>query len=155
MKIKPYVIRQFRVKALAETIAPERMTMMDTPDRVESVWRQATEPVLDVSVENLVVYALNTRRRLIGWYLVAQGTMDTILCHPRETFRAAIIMQAAAIIMAHNHPSGDPAPSESDIKLTRDIMRGGQLLKVELLDHVVMGHPTTKRVSLRELGYLC
>jgi DNA repair protein RadC len=71
----------------------------------------------------LVVFILNTRRRIKGHYLVSIGTMDTILCHPREIFRLAVMASAAAIIIAHNHPSGDPTPSEADIKITRDLIR--------------------------------
>jgi len=79
------------------------------------------------------------------------GTIDTILVHPREVFRGAIIASATAVVMMHNHPSGEPTPSEADIKVTRDLIRAGQLLKIELLDHVIMGNP--KYSSLRELGY--
>jgi len=61
--------------------------------------------------------------------------------------------------LAHNHPSGDPTPSESDIRITRDLIRAGQLLKIEVLDHVIIGHATQERpkdyVSLRELGFFC
>jgi DNA repair protein RadC len=71
--------------------------------------------------------------------------------HPREVFRVAVISSAAAVILMHNHPSNDPTPSEADIKVTRDLIRAGQLLKIEVLDHVVMGNPS--RASLRELGY--
>jgi DNA repair protein RadC len=77
--------------------------------------------------------------------------MDTILCHPREVFRLAIMASASAIVIAHNHPSGEPTPSEADIKITRDLIRAGQLLKIEVLDHIVIGNP--KHTSLRELGY--
>ena len=66
--------------------------------------------------------------------------------------------KAPAIILVHNHPTGDPTPSEADIKVTRDMMRAGQLLKIEVLDHVILGRRTEERtkdyVSLRELGYL-
>jgi DNA repair protein RadC len=98
-----------------------------------------------------VVFILNTRRRIKGHYLVSIGTMDTILCHPREVFRLAIMASAAAIIIAHNHPSGEATPSEADIKITRDLIRAGQLLKIEVLDHIVIGHPN--HTSLRSLGY--
>jgi DNA repair protein RadC len=98
-----------------------------------------------------VVFILNTRRRIKGHYLVSIGTMDTILCHPREIFRLAVMASAAAIIIAHNHPSGDPTPSEADIKITRDLIRAGQFLKIEVLDHIVIGHPN--HTSLRNLGY--
>jgi DNA repair protein RadC len=66
-------------------------------------------------------------------------------------FRGAIIAAAACIVVIHNHPSGDPTPSEADIKVTRDLIRAGQLLKLELVDHVVIGNG--KHSSLRELGY--
>lgn len=70
---------------------------------------------------------------------------------PREVFRVAVISSAAAVILMHNHPSGDPTPSEADIKVTRDLIRAGQLIKIEVLDHVIMGNPA--RSSLRELGF--
>ena len=79
------------------------------------------------------------------------GTIDTILCHPREIFRLAVMESASAIIVCHNHPSGDPTPSEADIKITRDLVRAGQLLKIDVLDHIIMGKP--KHTSLRELGF--
>ena len=74
-----------------------------------------------------------------------------------EVFKAAIAASAAAVVLAHNHPSGDPTPSEADIKVTRDLIRAGQLLKIEVLDHVIIGRATPDRpkdyASLRELGY--
>ena len=73
-----------------------------------------------------------------------------MLIHGREVFRAAIVSCASAIVLMHNHPSGDSSPSEADIKVTRDLIRAGQLLKIEVLDHVIMG---SNRASLRELGY--
>jgi len=75
----------------------------------------------------------------------------------REVFLGAISRRASALILIHNHPSGDPTPSEADIKVTRDLIRAGQLLKIEVLDHVILGRRTEERpkdyVSLRELGY--
>ena len=85
------------------------------------------------------------------------GTMDSVLSSPREVFRTAIIRSAAAIVIGHNHPSGDPTPSENDIRVTRDLMRAGQLLKIEVLDHVVVGRPEPDRpcpfASMREMGF--
>lgn len=94
---------------------------------------------------------LNTRRRIKGHQIVSVGTNDTILVHPREVFRLAVMTAANAVILMHNHPSGDSTPSDADVKVTRDLIRAGQLLKMELLDHVVVGNP--KHTSLRELGY--
>jgi DNA repair protein RadC len=88
---------------------------------------------------------------------MSQGTLDRLLVHPREVFKAAIAANAAAVVLVHNHPSGDPTPSEADVKVTRDLIRAGQLLKIEVLDHVILGRATAERpkdfVSLRELGY--
>jgi len=77
--------------------------------------------------------------------------MDTILVHPREVFRLAVAASASAMVLAHNHPSGDPTPSEADVKVTRDLIRAGQILKIEVLDHIIIGNPNHN--SLRALGY--
>jgi DNA repair protein RadC len=103
-------------------------------------------------VETLVVLLLNTRRRVKGHALVATGTLDTLLVHPREVFRPAIVSASAAVLAMHCHPSGDATPSEADIKVTRDLIRAGQLLKIELLDHVIIG-AAGQHCSLRSLGY--
>ena len=122
-------------------------------------WKARIEesPRFTGSVENLVVLMLNTRRRVTGWQVVATGTLDTLLVHPREVFRVAILANAAALVLMHNHPSGDPEASQADIKVTRDLIRAGQLIKIEVLDHVIIGRPSGDRPkahsSLRELGY--
>ena len=80
------------------------------------------------------------------------------LVHPREVFKTTIAARAAAVVLVHNHPSGDPTPSEADIKVTRDLIGVGQLLKMELLDHIILGRATLGRPKdyslLRELGIL-
>ena len=73
--------------------------------------------------------------------------------HPSLLILTAVITSAAALVLMHNHPSGESTPSEADIKVTRDLIRAGQLLKIEVLDHVIMGTPSFS--SLRELGYFC
>jgi DNA repair protein RadC len=144
---------EYKVMPLRECPTPESLQMCDTPDRVADYWRRhvPTHPYFNPECECFIVLMLNTRRRVKGHYLVSIGTMDTILVHPREVFRLAIMTSAAAIVLTHNHPSGDPTPSEADIRVTRDLIRAGQLLKIEILDHLVMGNPN--HTSLRELGY--
>jgi DNA repair protein RadC len=117
------------------------MQHCETPEQAAAYWKThiATHPYFNSECECLVVFILNTRRRIKGHYLVSIGTMDTILCHPREVFRLAIMASAAAIIIAHNHPSGESTPSQADINITRDLIRAGQLLKIEVLDHIVIG----------------
>jgi len=128
--------------------------LLDTPERVADLLREENR---GLEVECLQVVLVNTRRRLLRVERLATGTLDTLLAHPREVFRAAIGSNAAAIILALNHPSGDPAPSEADIRVTRDLIRAGQVLKIEVLDHIILGRRTSERprdyVSLRELGY--
>jgi DNA repair protein RadC len=140
-------------RRMAEEIRQEPPTL-DTPERVADLLREKNRAY---EVENFQVVLLNTRRKLIRVDDISQGTLDTILVHPREVFKPAIGANAAAIVLVHNHPSGDPTPSEADIKVTRDLIRAGQLLKIDVLDHVILGRATQNRpkdyVSLRELGY--
>ena len=136
---------------LASKIAEElqrESPVLDNPEAIAQLLREQNR--LKV-VETFQVLLLNTRRRLIRVEEISQGTLDTILVHPREVFRGAIIAAASAIVMMHNHPSGESQPSEADIKVTRDLIRAGQLLKIEVLDHVIIGKPNHS--SLRELGY--
>jgi DNA repair protein RadC len=142
---------------LARRMAREQQPetpLLDTPERVANLLREDNR---FYEVECFQVVLLNTRRRLIRVEKLSQGTLDTLLVHPREVFRSAIAANAAALIVVHNHPSGDPTPSEQDIKVTRDLIRAGQLLKIEILDHVILGRRSADRAqdyaSLRELGY--
>lgn len=131
---------------------------IDTPPQINAFWRKhvvAASWFSDVK-ECLCVFLLNVRLRLIGFELVSLGTLDTISWHPRDVFRLAIVHSAASIIVAHNHPSGSPSPSEGDIKATRQLLRAGELLNIPLLDHVIIGNPRRVKsfCSLRQLGYI-
>ena len=151
--------QEWKIVSLRECPTPDKLQICDEPGLAAGYWKMhiPINPYFNPECECMVVLILNTRRRIRGHYLVATGTIDTILVHPREIFRLAITASASAIILMHNHPSGDPSPSEADIKITRDLIRGGQLLKIDVLDHVIIGQPTQDRpkdfVSLRELGY--
>ena len=142
---------------LARNMAKELRSespMLDTPEAVANLLREDNRLR---RVETFQVLLLNTRRRLIRVAEISDGTLDTLLVHPREVFEKAISANAAALVLVHSHPSGDPTPSEADIKVTRDLIRAGQLLKIEVLDHVILGRSTQERpqdyVSLRALGY--
>lgn len=145
---------EFKLVALRECPLPETLHNCATPDQAAEYWRAhvVNHPAFSGEVEAFFVLMLNTRRRIRGHYMVTLGTMDTLLVHPREVFRAAIVAGASALVLMHNHPSGDPTPSEADIKVTRDLIRGGQLLKIEVLDHVIIGAGATHS-SLRTMGY--
>src|SRR5450432_878857 len=140
--------------ALARHMEQERREespVLDNPATVVNFMREENRLK---NVESFQVLLLNVRKKLIRVEKISQGLLDTILVHPREVFRAA---NAAGIVLVHNHPSGDPTPSDADIKVTRDLIRAGQLLKIEVVDHVIIGRATAERAkdysSLRELGY--
>ncbi len=143
--------------ALARRMEQERREdspVLDNPETVVNFMRETNRLL---NVESFQVLLLNVRKKLIRTEKISQGLLDTILVHPREVFRAAIAANAAGLVLVHNHPSGDPTPSEADIKVTRDLIRAGHLLKIEVVDHVIIGHATAERAkdysSLRELGY--
>ena len=130
------------------------MQQCETPEQAAAYWRThiATHPYFNSECECLVVFILNTRRRVKGHYLVSIGTMDTILCHPREVFRLAIMASAAAIIIAHNHPSGDPTPSQADRQITQTLVESGRILRINVTDHIIVGH--NRHCSFREAGLI-
>jgi DNA repair protein RadC len=143
--------------ALARRMEQERREESPVLDNSETVVSFIRESNRLKSVESFQVLLLNTRKKLIRVEEISEGTLDTLLVHPREVFRAAITANASGIVLVHNHPSGDPTPSDADIKVTRDLIRAGQLLKIEVVDHIIIGRASAERVkdysSLRELGY--
>jgi DNA repair protein RadC len=146
--------KEYRVTALRDCPVPDDLLVCETPEQAVAYWRLhiETHPYFNPECECFVVLFLNVRKRVKGHQLVTIGTMDTLLVHPREVFRTAIMISAFGVVLLHNHPSNDPQPSEADIKVTRDLQRAGQLLKIEVVDHVVIGRPNF--TSLRALGYL-
>jgi DNA repair protein RadC len=160
-EIKPIPYRaappEFRALRLRDI--PYDSPMADNPERIAQFARAAMAGAAwyNGEVEQLVCVSLSTRRRITGFWLVSCGTLDTILCHPREVFRTAVLVNAASLVLVHNHPSGDPTPSEADVKVTRDLIRAGQVVKIEVVDHVILGHVQSANgrgyTSLRELGY--
>jgi DNA repair protein RadC len=150
-----YHPKEFKVVALRDCPLPEHLQLVDTPERADAYWRLhvTSTPYFNPDTETSIVLLLNTRRRVKGHALVSIGTLDTALVHAREVFRPAIGAAASAVILLHNHPSGDPTPSDADVRVSRDLHRAGQLLKIDLLDSIVIGAPG-KFASLRSLGHL-
>lgn len=103
-------------------------------------------------VETFGLLALDVRRRLRRETVVSVGCLTSSLVHPREVFREALVSRAAGLILFHNHPSGDPEPSAEDVGLTRRLAQAGQLMGIEVLDHLVLG--AGRFVSLKERGAL-
>ena len=103
--------------------------------------------------EHFVVLLLNQKNRVIGVHTVSVGSLTASVVHPRETFKAAILANAAAIICGHNHPSGDCQPSKEDRAITARLVEGGKLLGIAVLDHVIIGDEN-KYFSFADEGLL-
>ena len=102
--------------------------------------------------EEFLVVVLDTKNRLVKYEFISKGTLNASIVHPRDVFRVAIIHSAAAIILVHNHPSGDPAPSQEDIDLTRRLFEAGELMGINILDHIIIGG--AKFMSMKEMKLL-
>ncbi|MEP7218720.1 MAG: DNA repair protein RadC [Bacteroidota bacterium] len=89
--------------------------------------------------EHLIAIMLDARKKVIGINTVSIGSLTAAIVHPREVFKAAILSNAHSIIIGHNHPSGDPTPSQEDITVTSELVRAGKLLKIPVIDHVIIG----------------
>ena len=142
---------EFKVMRVRECPFPTEL--MDTPELAVEYWRQniTSADWFDESKEAMVVLILNIRRRIIGHNLVSLGNLDSCSVRPLEVFRPIIVAAGSACILMHGHPSGDSTPSDADIKVTRDLVRAGQLLRIQILDHVIVGKAFH---SLRQMGYI-
>ena len=127
---------------------PERPAEMPTINCPQDVQSLLGPEMKDLAQEQLRVLLLNTRNQVMAQRIVYQGNVNSSIIRPAEVFRAAIIDSAPSIVIAHNHPSGDPTPSPEDVKITRELVEGGKLLGIDLLDHVVIGGD--KFISLKE-----
>jgi DNA repair protein RadC len=103
-------------------------------------------------VEVFAVLCLSTRHDVIGYHEVSRGTLDAAIVHPREVFKAAVLANASAVIVGHNHPSGDPKPSCEDHRITDRLADAGRILGIAMLDHIVIGRG--RFFSFRESGFL-
>lgn len=129
---------------------PRKSVVLRDPAAVYEVMRRRRLPR---DREVFCALLLDAKNRLIRAITVSVGTLTASLVHPREVFKAAIQHSAASIILTHNHPSGDPTPSQEDLDVTERLADAGRILGIDLIDHVILG--TKGRFeSLRESGYL-
>ncbi|WP_339319230.1 DNA repair protein RadC [Paenibacillus sp. FSL R10-2734] len=111
-----------------------------------------TEQLRYLQKEHFVCLFLNTKNHVIGQETLSMGSLNASIVHPREVFRAAIKCSSASIICAHNHPSGDPTPSPEDISLTSRLLQAGEIVGIDVLDHLIIGDSSF--VSLKEKGHM-
>jgi len=93
----------------------------------------------DLAQETFIVICIDSKNRMLNRHMVSLGTLDTALVHPREVLRPAILDGAAAVLLVHNHPSGDPTPSAEDVRITKQLVQAGQIIGIKVMDHVVIG----------------
>ena len=105
----------------------------------EAVVKAIRASIKDKAKEHFKLILLNPRNKIIGISTISIGTLNASLVHPREVFKDAIMHSAASVVLAHNHPSGDPEPSEDDIKITKRLIEAGKILGVEVIDHIIIG----------------
>ncbi len=149
MAVVMYTYEGYGVKVVREPQLPYPKPKIDGPSGAVEILRRQL-PLEDREV--FVAVLMNARNQVLGINTVSIGSLTTSIVHPREVFKAAILMNAANIILAHNHPSGDPSPSKEDIELTRRLTKAGEILGIEVLDHLIL--TPTGYLSLRERGLL-
>jgi DNA repair protein RadC len=148
---RPYSIPGFRIALVREPgVRLAGRPQARVPAEAAAMMAQY---IGEIDREVFVIAMLTIRHRVIGLHTVSVGCLTSSLVHSREVFKPAILAGSAAILAAHSHPSGEPEPSAEDIALTRRLAAAGQLLGIELLDHLILGE-AGRFVSLRERGVL-
>ena len=141
-------------RRMAEETRDERGGFVRTPEDAADLMR---EQARGLDHERFWTLNLDTRNRLKGTPReISKGILDASLVHAREVFKSAIQLGGAALVLVHNHPSGDPSPSAEDIKLTRQLVQAGQVIGIKVLDHIIVGRKHSGKskdfLSLRESG---
>lgn len=108
----------------------------------------------DCDREQFIVITVNTKNEPTSISTVSLGTLNTSLVHPREVFKVALLANGASIILAHNHPSGDPTPSREDLEITKKLVEIGQLMGIEVLDHIIIGADRFISLKQKKIGGL-
>ena len=144
-----YRLPRYRVTLVREGSVSNSNNHIRTPQDVMDVLSTEYDNAV---VEMAQMLALDTKNKIIGIFTISTGSLNASIIHPRDIFQRAILSNAASVILAHNHPSGDPTPSSEDTELTKKLVDAGKILDIPILDHVVIGEG--KFVSLKERGII-
>lgn len=137
---------------IGRRLSKEEIRSGDTFRCSEDVFRHYHSTMRDVKKENFLAILLDSKNKVIREVDVSTGSLTASIVHPRELFNPAIKESAAAMLLIHNHPSGDPTPSREDIELTKRLKDAGDLLGIKVIDHIIIGDG--HHVSLAEMGYM-
>jgi DNA repair protein RadC len=118
----------------------------------QSVIKAIRASIKDKAKEHFKLIFLNARNKILGISTISIGSLNASIVHPREVFKDAIMHNAYSVVLAHNHPSGDPEPSENDIKMTKKLVESGKILGIEVIDHIIVGK--NEFCSFKERGLL-
>lgn len=147
-----------RLSVLSLRVVKERSGQYEFEDKIASSpskTRDILEEVFELSSlaeEVFVIMCLDTKNKVTGLFKVSQGSLNGSIVHPREVFKRALMQNANSIILAHNHPSGDTTPSLEDVSMTKRLDEAGNLLGVDVLDHIIVG-ANGKYKSFKEDGF--
>ena len=144
-----YRLPRYKVTLAREGSCVSAHNAIRSPEDIFAIMAQEYENAV---VETAQMLALDTKNKIIGVFTISTGSLNASIIHPRDVFQRAILSNAAAVVLVHNHPSGDPTPSPEDMELTRRLVEAGKMLDIEVLDHVVIGEG--RFVSLKEAGVL-
>jgi DNA repair protein RadC len=141
--IKPRTIKFKQIKAVYETLTIKEevsnylppATRFTSPQQIFDIFRF----LRDETKEYFISLHLDCKNRILCIDVISQGSLNQSIVHPRETFKTALLSSAAAIVLIHNHPSGDPTCSREDREITRRLKEGGDLLGIKILDHIIVG----------------
>lgn len=145
-----YRIRVFKLKLVESSRRSVKVETINTAEAAAHVFSTYLE---GEDREHFVLLMLDLKKRVIGIHTVSIGTLTQSIVHPREVFKAAILANAHAIIVGHNHPTGDATPSVADLDVTRELISAGEILRIPVLDHIIVGH-NGKYVSFLDEGLI-
>jgi DNA repair protein RadC len=129
------------------------LTALSTPEKIAEYLQDAY--LKNPCQESFWVICLDRRTKPISRTMVTLGTLTSTLAHPREIFKIAILASAAAIVVSHNHPSGDPSPSAADTQLTRQLKEAAKIIGIDLLDHVIVGGVEDDPLRVGHYSFRC
>lgn len=147
VNITTYKLQYIKEKTSRYEVKKRIQSPKDARDIFESVFNMSVE-----SEEILAMLVLDTKNQVIGAFEVSRGAINSSIVHPREVYKRALLINGNTIMIAHNHPSGDPTPSREDINITQRLREAGAILGVELLDHLIFGDECY--ISLKDRGQL-
>lgn len=135
------VFKSFSLRMIKESNINYKIGLEQKITSPETIHKIAIEglKIQEEPAEIFSIFTLNTKNNITGYFEITRGTLNMSIVHPRDVFQRALLQNANSIILLHNHPSGDPAPSNEDINITNRLKKAGEIIGIEVLDHIIIG----------------